>query len=136
MAVHELPQKLFQQNLRLPVIGARLEYCSQADQHGGTAGRVIPLHREVFGALISRLRIGRSPSLNGHQGRGESGLHRKFVLVTPGGFGQALDKVQSLLKEFDGLAMCTPCQSLLRSVTEVTNGTRPIASFDKMNRQF
>jgi hypothetical protein len=31
------------------------------------------------------------------------------VFVTLCGFGQALDEVQSLLKDFDGLAICTPC---------------------------
>ena len=134
MAISELPQDLFQQNLRPPVIGARLEYCGQADQYGGMARRVTQLHREVFRALVSRLSIARSPSLNGHQRWSQSGLNREFVFVALGGSGQALDQVQSLLQEFDGLAMCAPCQGMLAGMTEITNGTRHVVSFHKMDR--
>src|SRR5689334_2084964 len=97
---------------------------------------IVELERDLFRALICTLCVWRSPSPNGHQGGSQRREDREFVLASLGGFGERLDQLQSLLKEFDGLAMCAARQSLLRGVTEITYGARCVLSFHKMHRQF
>ena len=49
------------------MIDSILRVVGRRHQHGSMIYPVIQLYRESFPVLISKLRIGRSPSLNGHQ---------------------------------------------------------------------